>query len=477
MSRWTIAATVLAAITAGCAKAPPRAASAPVRAKVSKREARAHEELLRLKAQALQREAFEHAWRRIADTYPYADFHGVDWQAVHDELLPRAERCKDAAALRPVLTDMLSRLNESHFQVLPGHAPVSVPTSCDATPAAAPAGDDDENASTSADVGLEVRRIGDEIVVLRVAEGSPAAAAGIRPGWTLWAAGDVHASDVMRRIASHDARGEESHDARAGDYIAWAVMSAALRGPAGSKLHLVVQPPGAPQREVDLVREERGTVTSLGTLDDLVVDFEARKLPGDVGYVRFSMFLTPVAGPFSDAMRGFVRDRVKGVIIDLRGNPGGIGGLVMGMGGHFLREHGRSLGHMTTREASLDFVANPRGPGAIFDGPVAILVDSISLSTAELFAAGMQQLGRARLFGQPTGGMALPSIVESLPNGDKLQFAVADLTAPGGKRIEGVGVQPDVLVPLRAEDLRAGHDAVLEAATAWIESAPAPPGT
>lgn len=492
MSRLTIAATVLAAITAGCAKAPPRSASAPS-ARQARREARAEQELQRLKAQQLQREAFEHAWKRIADTYPYADFRGVDWQAVHDELLPRAERCRDAADLRPVLTEMLSRLNESHFQVLPGRAPVAVPTSCDATPV--PASDDDaeEPESLRGDVGLEVRRVGEEIVVLRVAEGSPAARAGIAPGWTLWAAGDVHARDVLRRVASHDARSVASHDApgiaapdasgvasrdaRAGDYLAWAVMNAALRGPAGTTLRLVVQPPGEPQREIDLVRAELGTAASLGTLEDLVVDFDARTLPGDVGYVRFNMFLAPVAQPFSEAMRGFVRDRAKGVVIDLRGNPGGIGGLVMGMAGHFVRSQGTSLGHMKTREASLDFIVNPRGPGAIYDGPVAILVDSLSLSTAELFAAGLQQLGRARVFGQPTGGMALPSIVESLPNGDKLQFAVADLTAPGGRRIEGVGVQPDAVVPLRVEDLRAGRDAVLEAATTWIESAPTRSGT
>ena len=67
--------------------------------------------------------------------------------------------------------------------------------------------------------------------------------------------------------------------------------------------------------------------------------------------------------------------------------------------------------------------------------------------------------------------MALPSVVEVLPNGDKLQFAIADLTAPDGTRIEGRGVIPDEAVPLRREDLLAGRDADVDAAVTWLLSA------
>jgi carboxyl-terminal processing protease len=123
---------------------------------------------------------------------------------------------------------------------------------------------------------------------------------------------------------------------------------------------------------------------------------------------------------------------------------------------------------MTTREATLDFVANPRGKSQLYEGPVAILVDGMSVSTSELFAAGFQETGRARVFGQTSAGMALPSIIETLPNGDRLQFAVADLTGPSGRRIEGAGVIPDVVTIPTREQLLAGRDPALEAALAWI---------
>lgn len=405
---------------------------------------------------ALQLQTFDHAWQRIDETYPYADFRGLDWNAVRAELRPKAQRCDTAAQLRPILRAMLARLGESHFQVLPGLEPDLAEPAMPPEEEAGPAPDG------HGDLGMDVRAIGREFVVVRVDPGSPAEQAGIATGWTVVAVGDTHSSDVMRRAA-------EARDQHLASYLGWATMTAAMRGAPGSEV--VVQVKGAdPQlRTLALTRRDPpGETVKLGNLPDLVAEFEKRTLPGDVGYIRFSMFMTTVAVPFTDAMRGFVKDRAKGVIIDLRGNPGGVGGLVMGMAGHFVHEQGKSLGMMKTREAELNFVANPRGPGAEFTGPVAILVDSLSLSTSEIFAAGMQQLGRARVFGTRTGGMALPSVIESLPNGDRLQFAIADLTAPGGRRIEGVGVAPDVEVELRKDDLLAGHDAVLDAARAWV---------
>lgn len=412
---------------------------------------------------AVQLAAFDHAWKRIADTYPYADFRGLDWTGVRDELRPRAMRCRTASQLRPVLQEMLARLGESHFQIIPGNgrANSSALAGADATSSQALAA---EQPGMDGDLGMDIRRLGDEFLVSRVDATGPAAAAGIATGWRIISVGDLHAADLLRRAADPAAE-------PLARYMAWAALNGVMRGEPGSSVVVVAAAPGEPGRSFELERRRLpGQSMRLGNLPDLVSEFESRTLAGEIGYIRFTMFLVPIAQPFSEAMRGFVRDGARGVVIDLRGNPGGVGGLVMGLGGHFFRESGKSLGAMKTREADLEFVANPRGPGAQFDGPVAILVDGLSLSTSELFAAGMQQLGRARVFGEKTGGMALPSIVEGLPNGDRMQFAVADLTAPGGRRIEGVGVMPDELIPLRKEDLLAGRDMMLEAALLWIAS-------
>jgi carboxyl-terminal processing protease len=92
------------------------------------------------------------------------------------------------------------------------------------------------------------------------------------------------------------------------------------------------------------------------------------------------------------------------------------------------------------------------------------------MSTSEIFAAGLQGVGRARVFGEVTGGQALPALMVRMPNRDVLMYAFADFVAPDGTRVEGRGVIPDVAVPLTRADLLAGRDAPLEAAIRWIEA-------
>jgi carboxyl-terminal processing protease len=99
---------------------------------------------------------------------------------------------------------------------------------------------------------------------------------------------------------------------------------------------------------------------------------------------------------------------------------------------------------------------------------VAILTDRLSASTTEIFAAGMQGVGRARLFGETTAGMALPALMVRLPTGDVLMHAFADLTGPDGTRIEGTGAVPDETIPLTRKALLAGSDPPLDAALEWI---------
>jgi carboxyl-terminal processing protease len=94
-----------------------------------------------------------------------------------------------------------------------------------------------------------------------------------------------------------------------------------------------------------------------------------------------------------------------------------------------------------------------------------------SISTTEIFAGGMQALGRARVFGVQTAGQALPSVPERLPNGDILYHAIADFLNPFGKTLEGAGVTPDTRVPLTRAALLKGRDAAMDAAIQWATTA------
>ena len=187
--------------------------------------------------------------------------------------------------------------------------------------------------------------------------------------------------------------------------------------------------------------------------------------------ISFSAWF-PVISPELDE-RFFAVRGAPAVIIDLRGNPGGVIGMLAGVSGHFL-DTAASLGVMRARGATIGFAANPRRVSRagervpVITAPLAILVDGFTGSTSEFFASGMQALGRARVFGVSSAGQALPAVASRLPNGDVLMHAIADHEDAKGRRVEGVGVQPDEVTPLTRADLIAGKDATLEAARRWI---------
>src|SRR5262249_22137529 len=124
-----------------------------------------------------------------------------------------------------------------------------------------------------------------------------------------------------------------------------------------------------------------GIEAKLGNLPTFFVTFESKQLPPNIGYITFSAFFDPqkIMTGFGEAMRQF-RD-ADGIILDLRGNPGGLGGMAMGVGGFFVTSSGQKLGTMIMRDSKLNFVLNPRPQP--FTGPLAILVDGNSASTSE----------------------------------------------------------------------------------------------
>jgi carboxyl-terminal processing protease len=194
-----------------------------------------------------------------------------------------------------------------------------------------------------------------------------------------------------------------------------------------------------------------------------------------IGVIGFNVWMTAIAHALDEAVDRFRTS--GGIVLDLRGNPGGVLTMIMGVSGHFLQAP-VNLGVIKTRDSELNLVANPRLVGAAgqpvqpFAGPLAILVDSGSYSASEIFSGGMQSIRRARIFGTRTAGGALPAVLERLPGGDVLQYAIGDFTTATGERIEGRGVVPDTVVPLTRAELAAGRDPVLEAALDWIASQP-----
>jgi carboxyl-terminal processing protease len=405
-------------------------------------------------------ESFDTAWATIRDHHYDQSMGGLDWNAVRDDLRPRAAAARTDAQLRAVIGEMLARLGESHYALLPGEV-------VDATAGAA----DPEAGGGS--VGLELRVVDGVVLVTSVRVGGGAESAGVRPGWVVERVGDVTAAELYRRLE----RRSVGLGIRELEIELWRSLSSRLLGPAGGTVSVVFR--DERDRRVPLrlrLDPQSGEPVRLGHLPVLMTTLEDERLPTSgrgVGVIRFNVWMAPVARAFDEAIDRH-RD-ADGIVLDLRGNPGGLGGLVMGVGGHFFEEP-LPLGVLVRRGAELRFAVNPRRIGSRnqpvtpYGGPVAILVDRHSASTTEILAGGMQAHGRARLFGERTAGQALPSLFTRLPNGDVLQYVIADLTLPGGARIEGRGIEPDVPVAIDRRELLAGRDPVMAAAVEWILS-------
>jgi carboxyl-terminal processing protease len=397
----------------------------------------------------LDLDSFEKVWTTVRDKHWQTKPGGLDWQAIHDEYRPRVEKAASRDEARAVIQEMLGRLKQSHFAIIPGVVYLVLD-------------DDGEGPGTT---GMDVRVLGGHAVVTSLDPGSPAAQQGVRPGWQIDRAGGRDLQPVIDQARSNPA----VHDLQ----LTRAVL-ARLSGPIGGKLDaLFLDGSGKTVNlTLDLIAP-RGASSAFGNLPEQHVWFESKRMgPIDrsTAYIRFNLFLDlpRVMASFQQTVENCTA--CDGLIIDLRGNPGGIGGMAMGMAGFLVDKPNQRLGTMYLRDSTLNFVVNPRAK--VFSGPVAVLVDGCSASTSEIFAGGLKDLGRARVFGTPTAAAALPSAFERLPNGDGFQYAVANYISEGGQPLEGLGVTPDVVVELTRPALLAGHDSVIDAALDWIKKKP-----
>jgi len=393
---------------------------------------------------------FDSAWTIIARSHWDTTYNGVRWTAVRDSLRPKAAAAQDDDELRTVLTQMLGTLGQSHFSIIPG----------DRNPGTRPARDQSGN------VGATIRDVSGAVLVTAVRLGGPADRAGIRPGFEIQA---VDGCVVAGRVPSTDERRAKlSH---------WSAVMSMLRGPVGDSTRVRIKDGVGKSRTLAVAREsEPGLITKVGNLPSMTAQLVTEKRLVDgrtIGIIRFNTWMAVLAEGISNAIDSLRAS--DAIVLDIRGNFGGMAMMAPGVAGHFI-DTSLTLGTMIQRGGVQQFVINPqRVNGANkrvkpFGGPVAIVVDELSISTSEIFAVGLQALGRARVFGAQSAGQALPSVAEQLPNGDILYHAIANFLSPTGKPVEGSGVVPDVAVPVTRSQLLQGRDPAFDAALAWAAS-------
>ena len=400
---------------------------------------------------------FDSLWSKVAQTYVDTAFVSSEWKAVRDSLRPRAMQITERDDLEALLARALKHIPDSHFYLIPARVATDESS----------AGESDGRGRT----GLLVRLAEGNVVAWRVEPGTPAMIAGFVPGQQVTKVGSKDVAVSLKRVRALPV---EAQQRALADLLH--SLNGALTPAVGDTVKVWSSKAERKSVEYSLVGVPGvGKLSQFGNLPPIAGLVKATKVPAGpgkcVGVIAFNIWL-PELGPDLEQAVDSVRS-CEGIIVDLRGNPGGVGAMVMGFGGYFVTSTS-SLGTMKTRLVSLNFVINPRGSRANgtsiapYAGPLAIVVDPMTARTSEIFATGMQRLGRARVFGERSAGAALPALMERLPSEDVFVHAVADFTDPTGKRVEGAGVVPDELVPLTLADLRSGRDAPVDAAVKWI---------
>jgi carboxyl-terminal processing protease len=405
---------------------------------------------------------FDSAWTIIGRTHWDTTYNGVNWSALRDSLRPRAAAATTQRELRRVLQQLVGSLRQSHFDIIPQEV-ADVAT-----------GEQQLELPRTAQVGLTTRWSADGMLITRVQPGGAADRAGIRAGWLL----DVINDDTL---AVQMARLPREIDPRRVSLSAYRLSEGGLRGAPGSTLTLQLRDGDNRRQTRTLDREPiLGQEVKYGNLPAQLASLSwERRMVGSkrVGVIRFDIWMPVLAREFDLAMDS-LRDS-DGLVIDIRGNFGGVAGMAMGIGGHLV-DSAVPVGSMITRTQTMKFTMNPRRVNTAnqrvepFGGPVALVVDALSVSTSEIFAGGLQDLSRVRVFGEQTAGQALPAVAGRLPNGDILYHAIANFVGPSGRSMEGDGVIPDERVVPERSALLQGRDPAIDRAVNWASSAPRP---
>jgi carboxyl-terminal processing protease len=409
------------------------------------------------------KETFAIVWERLQNSGFKGEHEQLDWAALKAEHQPDIENAKDIATLRLEIGELLDAMKASHLSLIPSEA---FPKAGEAPK------------SGTGDLGLRLVVLDRGLAVERVIPGSPADRAGVRPGWTV---AKIDAFDVTKAYAADE--GGELGKPRGMSMLQLIANQRVAAVMPGATVALELRDFDGAARSLSLiaVQDPNTQTVAFAGLPPMPLRFAQRVVPlrggGCALYVEYSQWAMPVYDQLVAALRE--HGDCAGVVIDLRGNSGGLMASMSAVGGLFF-DKPVSLGTLTTSGGDLRLNAFPRQVTddgrdvRRFQGPLAILTDRGSISCSDIFPASMQALERARIFGDTSAGMALPAGVAPLPSGDRLYYPIAEFVDSNGRRIEGVGVIPDTRAVPTAEALRAGRDPAMEAALAWIGQSAGP---
>jgi carboxyl-terminal processing protease len=390
-------------------------------------------------------QSFETVWQTVNAKHYDPTFGGVDWEAVHGRYKPGIAAAKDDAKFYELTNQMLFELNLSHLLVasrsdLKRYMPVLF---------------------AEGTIGIDIKWINGDAVISAVKPGTPADKAGLHPGYIIVGVDGKSIGQIVSNEKKY--RTPPFNDRNCRNNLSNYILGHIYGSPDTTvKIAYRDESDNIQQRTIE--RESRGRAISLSpTMPPAFIEFESKRLANNIDYIRFNHFAEPVDTKFIAAIEAIGDSR--GMVIDLRANPGGFFSVLDTMAEHLVFER-VLLYQYKFRNRIVDKVIDPvAGP---FKKPVVVLVDERSMSCSELFAGSMQAVKRAVIVGNRTPGYLLGANWIRLLNGGYFMHTILQPLPSNGAIIEDHGVMPDVEVSLDREALLEGRDTQLDAAIKYI---------
>ena len=252
-------------------------------------------------------------------------------------------------------------------------------------------------------------------IILTPIAGSPAEKAGIKPG------------DILLEV-----------DGELVENMVYAEVILTVRGPEGTTVELLIAREGESQPLViEVIRD---------TIESPSVYLEMKE---DSAHITITNFTDRTGEDLADILQEMDEEKIRGIILDLRGNLGGPLEAVITVASHFLAE-GKILDVRDNQGNVETYLRENVTPVA--DLPMVVLVDSFSASASEVLAGALQDHGRATIAGTTTFGKGSVNLLIELNDGSAIYLTTSRWLTPDGHLIEGQGIEPDIELELTGED-------------------------
>ncbi|GAB4579549.1 MAG: S41 family peptidase [Anaerolineales bacterium] len=401
-------------------------------------------------------EAFDALFEKVSREYPFTVEKGVDWQALYEEFAPQVADARTDREFYSVMKAFGQRIPD-------GHVGISFDN-------------DDFFEKHGGSFGMRLAELSDgSVIVVEIFPGYGAEAAGITPGAEIIEWDGQPVSAALDAVVSYFGPYSTLHAERQ-DQVLFLT-----RYPVGTEIEFSFRNPGEGEETVTLEAEIEydslfASIPSFN-FDELALPVEAEILDeSGVGYIRISTFSDDynlMAELWERAIKTFNENEVRDLVIDVRVNGGGSGGMASDFAGFFF-DHVVEIGRGSYFNDLLgDFEDSPgmweiRPAPVQFTGQVAVLVGPNCVSACEAFAYMMQREGRATIIGHTPSAGAFGEVGQGqyeLPGDYSMQFPTGRTFTPeGALLLEGTGVIPDIVVPVTYDSALGREDGVLEAA-------------